>query len=462
MKPAAIFRDCSPHTTAARSADDELLLDIDPSGETFQNVRGIVHGVQVKRPVDFGPGEYHDIAMTYYDGELRIYFDGVQLGDAASVPGGSVELMGNLLFGEDYAPTSLINEPFEGRVDDILVLRRPLEASRMAALSQSGAEAFFADSLGSRFSPQEGDTEAVDRRTNDGLQNGTFLHEVSVDTEASHARVGDASFLLATDPGGTGIEIADSSYLGEYFTLAAFARPASAVDQLLFGAANLIGGTGGDGLALELITQDGSFTGVEFTLDGEVLLAILDQPVPAGEYHHVAVTFAQGDAVLYFDGEAIGTAAFDLDCVELDQSLFFGLLGPDRWTRRTWATRTILSSRFDAFLPDSVFDLANPEFVAADINGDGLVWAPPIWTPFARIGERPSLPAIRPPATSPATASSIAPTWTSSVQCGEPGAPGHRPCRNGDGCASVGAGSWTSRSQEAIVSGELIFRNSDL
>ena len=68
--------------------------------------------------------------------------------------------MGNLLFGEDYAPTLLTNEPFEGRVDDILVLRRPLTPSRMVALSQSGAEAFFAESLGSRFNPEEGDVRS--------------------------------------------------------------------------------------------------------------------------------------------------------------------------------------------------------------------------------------------------------------------------------------------------------------
>lgn len=354
-------------------ADDELVLDIDPSGTALQNVRGIVHGVQVKRPVDFGPGRYHDIAMTYYDGELRIYFDGIQLGETATVPGGPVELLGNLLFGEDYPPTSLTNEPFEGRADDILVVRRPLTASRMAALSQQGAAAFFAESLGSRFHPQEGDTAAVDRRTSDGAQNGAFLHAVSVDADPARSRLGDASFLFEPSPSGSGIEIAESSYLGEYFTLAAFIRPDSAADQLFFGAESLVGGTAGEGLSLELLAEAGSFSTLAFTMDGEVFSANLSQHVAAGEYHHVAVTFTQGNAVLYFDGAAIGTAGFDLDVVELDQSLFFGLLGPNRVDKSFAGNADDLIVAFDALSAESVFDLANPEFAAADINDDGLV-----------------------------------------------------------------------------------------
>ena len=354
--------------------DEELILDIDPGGNPyFQGVRAIIHGEKVIREVEFTPGEYHDVAMTYSNGELRIYFDGVQLGDTATIPGGSVELMGNLLFGEDYPPTPQTNEPFEGRVDDILVLRRPLSATRMAALSESGAEAFFAESLGSRFNPTEGDSEAVDRRTNDGVQNGTFLREISIDTDPANARLGDASFLFVSDPSGTGIEIAETSYLGEYFTLAAFASPVAATDQLLFGAENLIGGSGGDGLAFELIAENGALASLQFTLDGETLSADLTEPVPAGEYHHLAVTFSKGEAVLYVDGRQIGASILNLECVELDQSLYFGMLGSGRVDKQFTGHADDILVAFDAMTADGVFDLANPEFAAADMNGDGLI-----------------------------------------------------------------------------------------
>ena len=42
--------------------------------------------------------------MTYCDGELRIYFDGVQLGDAASVPGGCGRVDGQSAFRRGLRP----------------------------------------------------------------------------------------------------------------------------------------------------------------------------------------------------------------------------------------------------------------------------------------------------------------------------------------------------------------------
>ena len=60
---------------------NELVFDIDPSEAVGFGVRAIVNGTQVKRSVNFVDNSYHHVAMTYDSGLVRLYLDGVPLGE---------------------------------------------------------------------------------------------------------------------------------------------------------------------------------------------------------------------------------------------------------------------------------------------------------------------------------------------------------------------------------------------
>ena len=122
---------------------DEFVFDIDPSQSIGFGVRAIVNGSSITRNVGFSNGLYHHIAMTYDNGAVQLYIDGQTLGAAATVPAGAVELAQNLRFGEDYPPTSLTNESFEGFADDILVYDRALSTAEISTLYTQGAASLF-------------------------------------------------------------------------------------------------------------------------------------------------------------------------------------------------------------------------------------------------------------------------------------------------------------------------------
>ena len=118
---------------------DELVFDFDPSGGAGFGVRAIVNGVTIKRQVGFTDSDYHQLAMTYDNGAVQLYLDGTALGPQENVGAGSVILKRDLRFGEDYPPTSLSNEAFQGLADDILVYDRALSATEIASLYSEGA-----------------------------------------------------------------------------------------------------------------------------------------------------------------------------------------------------------------------------------------------------------------------------------------------------------------------------------
>lgn len=122
---------------------DEFVFDIDPSEVTGFGVRTIINGQRVERDLSFVDTSYHHFAMTYDNGAVQLYYDGQPLGAAESVPSGNVSLAQNLRFGEDYPPTSLTNESFEGFADDVLVYDRALTSNEIANLHSLGAAEFF-------------------------------------------------------------------------------------------------------------------------------------------------------------------------------------------------------------------------------------------------------------------------------------------------------------------------------
>ncbi|MDP6354462.1 MAG: hypothetical protein QF473_05160 [Planctomycetota bacterium] len=88
------------------------------------------------------PDTVHHIAATWNDGEVKLYFDGTEVASGGKPGSGALALeLGDLRFGEDYPPTSLTNEPFLGKCDDILILRRVLKASEVKTLAEKGGSA---------------------------------------------------------------------------------------------------------------------------------------------------------------------------------------------------------------------------------------------------------------------------------------------------------------------------------
>ncbi len=121
----------------------ELIFDFDPSGKEIAGLRAAVNGEEVQseslKPVT--DGKYHHFAMTYAGGDVKLYYDGREVGTGQVRPG-PVLLADDLRFGEDL--TKGANEQFEGSIDDILILRRALSATEIETLASQGAAAFLA------------------------------------------------------------------------------------------------------------------------------------------------------------------------------------------------------------------------------------------------------------------------------------------------------------------------------
>jgi hypothetical protein len=83
----------------------------------------------------------HHFAATYENGKIRLYIDGKQVAENKTVKPLPLDFtFGNLRFGNDYAPNGLLNSPFIGYADDILVLKRALSAQEIKKLAEQGAE----------------------------------------------------------------------------------------------------------------------------------------------------------------------------------------------------------------------------------------------------------------------------------------------------------------------------------
>ncbi len=137
---------------------DELIFDVNSGGDTDEqgSIRffggGVRCGVPIAKTgvwsVESGDCRRHHVAVTWLDGLVKIYFDGKLVGQGGEAGKGGIELaLGDLLFGEDYPPTSRENEPFLGLADDVLVVRRALCDWEIARLANCGAATVICDGL---------------------------------------------------------------------------------------------------------------------------------------------------------------------------------------------------------------------------------------------------------------------------------------------------------------------------
>ena len=124
------------------TANMGLTLDYDPSGVVIPGLRLTCKGTEiVSSSLNLAAGQYHHVAVTYNDGRVYLYLDGVAVGNGYVSRGDPVLLPGELRVGGDS--TSVADARFIGYMDDILVTGRTLSAAEVASLAQAGASAFY-------------------------------------------------------------------------------------------------------------------------------------------------------------------------------------------------------------------------------------------------------------------------------------------------------------------------------
>ncbi len=309
---------------------DRMLVDMDVTGGVIPGIRVIINNTVVQTaspPEGLGNPGYRHVAITYDDGDVRLYFNGSEVA-SGFVGTPLVVQTHNLQFGEDpHDGGGTGNEQFHGHVDELLVLGQVLSGSGIATLAASGVAGNVTpgDSLAVYYDFEGGDTIS-DRFVSDGAQNGVIHNSVRFDTNAVNAAFGSGSAIL-DDPGPTipfsVIDVGLVGNLGSAFTMAATVN----VPGGGFGTGGLTrlfsthSGTGSPAGRL-IFDFDPNASVVDIGLrvilpDGTV--AIAEQPFSTDENHHLAAVYDQGDLTLYLDGDVVGTGSTSGD---VDLGLF--------------------------------------------------------------------------------------------------------------------------------------------
>jgi hypothetical protein len=155
----------------------------------------------------------HHLAAVWDDGKISVYFDGKLVGEGGQPGSGElISKLGDLRFGEDYPPTSMVNEPFLGSVGEILVLKQALTTNQILALAQQGANASLdvASARGTLYTMESEDQPLADELVADGRQDGI----PSTVTERTTTVRGATELLLNFSTSAAGsirVELQDSS-----------------------------------------------------------------------------------------------------------------------------------------------------------------------------------------------------------------------------------------------------------
>ncbi|MEN8255286.1 MAG: LamG-like jellyroll fold domain-containing protein [Verrucomicrobiota bacterium] len=123
---------------ASITKEKALLFDFDPDGSSGFSIRAMINGEEIKVKTDgFDDGKYHHLAMTYDDGDVKLYLDGkmVAEGKAGS---GAITLTKNLRVGEDRLPV-VDDQQLHGDVDDLVVWSTAMKPNEIKKLCVGGA-----------------------------------------------------------------------------------------------------------------------------------------------------------------------------------------------------------------------------------------------------------------------------------------------------------------------------------
>lgn len=121
----------------------------------------------------------HHFAATIDNGKIKLYMNGklVAENNITNRPLDIKSTLGNLRFANDYPPNGMVNSPFIGYADDILILKRAMSDKEIADLAVKGAEKTLdlAKESGMLYTMEtEKDAPLIDRLSADGTQNAVF------------------------------------------------------------------------------------------------------------------------------------------------------------------------------------------------------------------------------------------------------------------------------------------------
>ena len=310
-----------------------IILDIDPSGTVIPGVRFLLAGDaanSITLPVELAEPGWKHFAVTYLNGEVSVYLNGVELAmDNNLFAGGAVVAPVNLRFGEDpHDQGGTANEQFLGNVDDLLVLGRALAPAEIADIANGGVDgnveaggstpAVFYD-----FEAPDSGATISDRFTEDGAQNGIVVNEVAVDAEESHPLFGAQSAQLSevrpSEPFSK-ILIPGTTELGLEWTIAAFVEYENTGLTRLFSSFQGTGAPGEGRILLDIDPSGSLINGVRLIVSGTIAQA-LELPAVLAEpgWKHVAATYFDGEVAVYINGEEVS-----LDTNFLSQGAIIG------------------------------------------------------------------------------------------------------------------------------------------
>ena len=150
----------------------------------------------------------------------------------------------------------------------------------------------------------------IDALLKDGRQQATVFGKtnlgIELDTASENAAFGRNSvvFKARFSPRCT-IEIADTSELGKYFTLAVMAKSADNKQARLFSSYDDFGPCRGSELVFDCDPTGTAVAGLRLIAQG---LSVQSKKLnfADGEYHHLAVVYENGEVTFYLDGESVG------------------------------------------------------------------------------------------------------------------------------------------------------------
>lgn len=144
-----------------------------------------------------------------------------------------------------------------------------------------------------------------DHLLTDGPQDGRVHGSAAIENDPKEAAFGEVSLRISGRAGElTTVELPGTSQLGTAFTLAAMVKPGTSGFARVFSNYRGSGPPWTSELILDIDPSGKTVAGLRGVLNGgEVQAGSL--AFDAGRYHHVALTYANGEVILFLDGQEV-------------------------------------------------------------------------------------------------------------------------------------------------------------
>lgn len=298
------------------SGVNQLIFDY---GSEINGIRLLVNGSSIQPSTGFTnpAASYSHLAATYDNGAVKLYLNGKEV--QSGTLGSGTPIIDNkagwrIQVGEDWIRGFANADQTVGYMDDLLIYDRALSSNEIAQVAYYGAEVFFSGHFihpGILYTAEGDTTNATDKLISDNTQDGVFS-STNVTVRASNPEFGMHAFNFT--PQGTNtildtIALPGTKDLGERFTLAAYVDSTSLNKQRLFSSYSGGGGVDKKVLIFEF-DPDGVPEAFSMRLNHNSIQTVATNKFTDGAYHHLAVTYDNGLARLYLDGNQVGTNTY--------------------------------------------------------------------------------------------------------------------------------------------------------